>query len=96
MALEIKTIFRSARTDGGMTSVVVTLDDSEHFWSNIVTVVKEENIFGDTDWRDAYIQYGSGGHQSEPSEAACVRAKGEALVRAAEIAEELDRLWAKS
>jgi len=96
MALEIITTFRHGRIDGTMSSVHVQLKDEEHFWSIPVSVVKEDNPFGDSEWNDAYISYGSGGHQKEPTEAACVRAKGEALIRAAEVAEEMDRLWPSS
>jgi len=93
MALEIITTFRHSGVDGEMTSVHVTIRDKEFFWSDIVTLVKEDDIFGDRGWRDASINYGFGGHQSGAPEIHCVRVKGEALLRAAEIAEELDRLW---
>lgn len=78
----------------GLLGVQVDILDPDHFWSEAARVSKRQRFNADgVVWDAADFNYGSGGHQDEVTPAQTARAKAEALLRAAEIIEELDRLW---
>ena len=95
MALTFKTQFQTLLGCGGLQKIVVVIEDKDHFWSEPATVSKSIDLFSDDQgmWEPAEINYGSGGHQSTVSNVDAVRAKAEALLRAVEIADEMDALW---
>ena len=94
MSLSFRTQFQTLDVSGNLQKIVVVIEDKEHFWSEPATVSKSVNLFSDeNEWEPAEINYGSGGHQSTVSNVDAVRAKAEALLRAVEIAGEMDSLW---
>lgn len=78
----------------GLHGIQVEILDPEHFWSAPARVMKGSR-FGKEGrrWEAADFNYGSGGHNKGFTAIEMARAKAAALARAAEIMEELDRLW---
>ena len=68
------------------TQVYVRVNDKAFFWSEPATVTKRSG-------ERAQISYGSGGHQQGVDEVFAIRAKANAMLRAAEIADELNALY---
>jgi len=105
MALEFGVQFYHDPQSGELKRIFVEILDTEHFDSIAVKVTKQHNTFSGNPvilcgrevrcghWNTAEIGYSAGMNKLEPSVADCARAKADALVRAAEIAEELDLLW---
>lgn len=91
--MEFRVFFKES-AHFGLHGIQVDVLDPEHFWSEPARVSKSMGFARDACiWEPAEFNYGSGGAQKGVAPVALARAKAAALLRAAEIMEELDRLW---
>lgn len=89
---EYDVYFQEAK--GCLIGIQVRISMPRFFWSDAATVTKGATFqVQGVKWEPARFNYSSGGHNKGFTEIETARAKAAALLRAAEIMEELDRLW---